>query len=62
MMWAKGVGKTESKHGLKQTELKTICDKYNIPRPSSSYWSSLNYGKAVTKTQLPEFNGDSTIR
>ena len=62
MMWTDSIGKTEKKLGLKQTELKAICDKYDIPRPSSSYWSSLNYGKPVTKIQLPEFNGDSTIR
>lgn len=62
MMWTEGIGKTEKKLGLKQTELKAICDKYDIPRPSSNYWSSLNYGKPATKIQLPVFNGDSTIR
>ena len=38
MMWTEGVGKTEKALGLKQVELKALCDKLDIPRPSSGYW------------------------
>ena len=51
-MWTDGVGKTETALGLKRVELKAICDKFDIPRPSSSYWTSLKLGKSVNKTAL----------
>jgi hypothetical protein len=61
MMWTEGVGKTEKALGLKQTELKAICFKYNIPRPSSGYWSALKFGKPALKTALPETKDDSVL-
>ena len=36
MIWTDGVGKTETALGLKHLELKSICDKFDIPRPSSN--------------------------
>lgn len=59
MMWTDGVGKTEQALGLRQPELKSICDKYNIPRPTSGYWSALRLGKPVEKETLKEIENDS---
>ena len=53
MIWADGVGKTEKALGLKQMELKALCEKHKIPRPSSGYWSALAFGKPAEKTPLP---------
>ena len=61
MMWTDGIGKTEINLGLKQAELKVLCDKYNIPRPSSGYWSALKFGKPAQKTTLTETNTDSAL-
>ena len=61
MMWTDGVGKTETALGLKRVELKAICDKFDIPRPSSSYWTSLKLGKSVNKTALNSSNNDSEL-
>ena len=61
MMWTEGIGKTESALGLKQTELKAICEKYDIPRPSSAYWSALKFGKPAKKVALPKTKDDLTI-
>ena len=59
MMWTDGVGNTEKALGLKQTELKMICEKFEIPRPSSGYWTSLKLGKQVEKIALPSSNNDA---
>ena len=61
MMWTEGVGKTEKALGLKQVELKALCDKLDIPRPSSGYWSALRLGKPVEKVMLKEKKDDSAL-
>ena len=61
MMWTDGVGQTEKALGLKQIELKTICEKLEIPRPSSRYWTLLKLGKPVEKTELPSNNSDAVM-
>ena len=61
MMWTDGVGQTEKALGLKQIELKTICEKFEIPRPSSRYWTLLKLGKPVEKTELPSNNIDAVM-
>ena len=60
-MWTDGIGKTEINLGLKQAELKVLCDKYDIPRPSSGYWSALKFGKPAQMTALTETNTDSAL-
>lgn len=52
MLWTDGVGKTEQALGLKHLELKEICETFDIPRPSSRYWTSLKLGRAAEKTAL----------
>lgn len=61
MIWTDGVGQTEKALGLKQIELKTICEKFEIPRPSSRYWTLLKLGKPVEKTELPSNNSDAVM-
>ena len=61
MMCTDGVGQTEKALGLKQIELKTICEKFEIPRPSSRYWTLLKLGKPVKKTELPSNNSDAVM-
>ena len=61
MLWANGVGKTEKALGLKPTELKTICETYQIPRPSSGYWNALALGKPTEKTSLPQMDDNQPI-
>lgn len=60
-MWTEGIGKTEKALGLKQSELKAICDEFDIPRPSSGYWSALKFGKPAQKTALIETKKDSVL-
>lgn len=61
MIWTDGIGKTEQTLGLKQVELKAICDKFDIPRPSSGYWSALKFGKPTQRTALSETMNDSVL-
>ena len=61
MIWTDGVGKTETALGLKHLELKSICDKFDIPRPSSNYWIALKLGKPVVKTVLSPSSNDSEL-
>ena len=61
MLWTDGVGKTETALGLRRVELKAICDRFDIPRPSSGYWTSLKLGKPVNKTALDSSNNDSAL-
>ena len=56
-----GLSHHQKSLGLKQKELKKICEKFEIPRPSSGYWTSLKLGKQVEKTVLPSNNNDSGI-
>ena len=61
MLWSDGVGKTEKALGLKQPELKKICDEFQIPRPSSNYWTALHLGKTPEKTPLPPSSDNRSI-
>lgn len=61
MLWTDGIGKTEQALGLKYLELKEICEAFDIPRPSSGYWTSLKLGKVTEKTALPTSKDDSVL-
>ena len=61
MLWTDGVGKTAQALGLKHLELKEICEAFDIPRPSSGYWTSLKLGKVTEKTALPTSKDDSVL-
>ena len=61
MLWTDGIGKTEQALGLKYLELKEIYEAFDIPRPSSGYWTSLKLGKVTEKTALPTSKDDSVL-
>ena len=61
MLWADGVGKTEVALGLKQAELKRLCEEYQIPRPASTYWSAFYLGKSPDKMPLPPSENNQPI-
>ena len=60
-MWTDGVGKTEKALGLKQAELKALCDRFDIPRPSTAYWSALKFGRPAHKAALTETKDDAVL-
>ena len=61
MLWTDGIGKTEQALGLKHLELKEICEAFDIPRPSSGYWTSLRLGRVTEKKALPPSKDDSVL-
>ena len=61
MLWTDGVGNTEKALDLKHAELKAICEKFEIPRPSSGYWISLKLGKPVERIELAPNNNDAVM-
>ena len=61
MIWTDGIGKTQKTLGLKYDELKAICDKFDIPRPSSGYWSSLKFGRPAHKMPLEETKEETVL-
>lgn len=42
------------KYGIKDTELKEVCKKMNIPLPDNKYWTNLRMGKEVQRSKLPD--------
>ena len=61
MLWTDGIGKTEQALGLKYLELKEICEAFDIPRPSSGYWTSLRLGRVTEKKALTPSKDDSVL-
>lgn len=57
-IWEKGTGTLQKELDLSYTELKKMCEDLNVPRPSSAYWSALNFGKKIEKTALPASTKD----
>lgn len=51
-VWEKGTSALQKELDLSYVELKKMCEDLNIPRPSSAYWSALNFGKKIEKTAL----------
>ncbi|ODA42690.1 hypothetical protein [Desulfosporosinus sp. BG] len=54
-IWEISVSGVAKKYNVPYPELIKLCRETEIPYPPSGYWTKLNYGKAVTKTPLPEF-------
>lgn len=46
---------------LTYAQLRDICVDNKIPRPTSAYWSALNFGKKVVKTPLPDPENNYSI-
>ena len=52
-VWTTPVTRLAQKFGLPYAELVKICNRLDVPRPSSAYWSNLSLGRSVEKTALP---------
>ena len=53
-IWEISVSGVAKKYNVPYVELLKLCKETDIPYPPSGYWAQLNFGKAVTKTPLPE--------
>lgn len=61
LLWQKPITQLAKDLNIKYYTLKKICLNMNIPVPGSSYWSSLRYGKIITKPKLPPYFGDDKV-
>lgn len=53
-IWEMSVSGVAKKYNVPYVELIKLCREKDIPYPPSGYWTQLKYGKAVSKTPLPE--------
>lgn len=53
-IWEISVAGVAKKYDVPYAELLKLCNESDIPYPPSGYWTQLKFGKAVTKTSLPE--------
>lgn len=53
-VWTKPMTELAKEYGVNVYQLTKACDKLEIPRPESGYWSKLKYGKKVKKKPLTE--------
>ena len=50
LIWKEPVTKVAEKMSVPAPILRKYCNRLNIPTPSSGYWSKLQFGKPVGKT------------
>lgn len=61
-LWEIGIVKFAKELELTHSELRKICDAFDIPVPSGKYWAALHYGKVKPeRTSLPPFKGCQVI-
>ncbi|GGH23900.1 hypothetical protein [Mucilaginibacter phyllosphaerae] len=53
LVWEKPVSHLAEELGIKPSELRGYCVKFEIPLPEQGHWSRVQFGKEVTKTPLP---------
>lgn len=53
-VWKKPMTELAKDYGINVYQLTKACDKLEIPRPESGYWSKLRYGKKVKREPLTE--------
>lgn len=51
-VWTKPMTELAKENGINVYQLTKVCDKLEIPRPETGYWSKLRYGKKVKKIPL----------
>jgi hypothetical protein len=56
-VWSKPMIELAKKYSINVYQFTKVCDKLEIPRPESGYWSKFRNGKKVKKKAL----GDSEI-
>lgn len=60
-IWEISLSKVAKKYGIPNGKLKEACEKAKIPLPTLSYWSSLQVGKTVEKTPLPDAEDSEVV-
>lgn len=53
-VWTKPMTELAKEYGINVYQLTKACDKLEIPRPESGYWSKLRHGKKVKKKPLTD--------
>ena len=53
LVWKKPVSRLAEELGVKPSELRGYCIKFEIPLPEQGHWSRVQFGKEVTKSPLP---------
>lgn len=61
LIWKKPIIHLAKEWGIPYHMLKSICERMHIPRPNSSYWSKINFGKNPGKLSLPQLDTDEVI-
>jgi hypothetical protein len=53
-VWAEPMTKVAMKYGVSSSFMARVCTAMNVPRPDVGYWTKLEFGKPVSKPQLPD--------
>ncbi|RXG24256.1 hypothetical protein [Leeuwenhoekiella aequorea] len=61
LVWSKSLSKITDEYGIDYHSIILICNKNNIPRPKSSYWAKLKFGKQGVKPELSSEDQDKII-
>jgi hypothetical protein len=61
MVWEEPLTTLSKKFAISDNGLRKICRKMEIPLPPNGYWQKLRFGKHVTTTKLPSYDGDKDI-
>lgn len=56
-IWSAPITEVAKEIGVAYSKLKKVCEKWNIPVPTNSYWALLRYGAKVQPPELPEWSG-----
>ena len=61
LVWSKTLNTIQEELNIDYHTLVKLCAEHNIPRPPSSYWSKLKFGKQTAQPQLPDPENDSIV-
>lgn len=53
LVWSEPLLTISKKYNISDVGLRKICIRLSIPLPKNGHWQKVQYGKKVTKTQLP---------
>jgi len=61
LIWSIPLSNVANDFNLPIDQIRKICNDHKIPLPKPGYWKKLEYGKAINKTVLTEFEGEDNI-
>lgn len=61
LIWSIPLYKLSQELGISQIEIRKICIKQNIPRPTAAHWAKLNLGKQSKIPELPTVDNEENI-